>query len=331
LVKTVSMPAIGSGFLDAKDKNKVKPMRDSSDSRDEDEEQDEPDDKKDVDEAGDSGEKEKEAPDHEKELSSFAGPIKGDEEDNLVAEKIYNNYFSVGVDAKVALDFHIARESNPEGFKSRNYNKFKYFQYGAVSVLGGCRDLNKKMTVLVDGKEVKIPNSVEGVVALNLTSYASGTNPWKNSKPAQEWAEQRIDDGLLEVVGVNGTLHLGQIRTGLSTGVQIGQGKEVVFILKEALPVQADGEPWLQQPARMIITLHNKTKMLQRPQAPSVLGRISPWFKKTGRRQTTATGAKEHNEFGVDVVEEEAPRGKDTKEEHKDIEEGGKGKEKEQK
>lgn len=53
-----------------------------------------------------------------------------------------------GVDAKVALDFHIARESNPEQFKSRNYNKFKYFQYGAVSVLGGCRDLNKKINVM---------------------------------------------------------------------------------------------------------------------------------------------------------------------------------------
>jgi len=53
------------------------------------------------------------------------------------------------VDAKVALDFHIARESNPDNFKSRNYNKFKYFQYGAISVLGGCKDLNKKISVVV--------------------------------------------------------------------------------------------------------------------------------------------------------------------------------------
>ena len=62
----------------------------------------------------------------------------------------------------------------------------------------------------MDGKELKIPNSVEGVVALNLTSYASGTNPWKNSRPAQvrmEWSVVNCCGRLLTTflcVGVGG-------------------------------------------------------------------------------------------------------------------------------
>ena len=104
-----------------------------------------------------------------------------------------------------------------------------------------------------------------------------------------------------------GTIHLAQIRTGLSTGIQLGQGKRVIFTLKEALPVQADGEPWLQQPASMEVTLHNKTKMLQRVAPPSMLGQImspSNWFKGKKKGGSAARKASVDNEFGVDV---EAP------------------------
>jgi hypothetical protein len=48
-----------------------------------------------------------------------------------------NNYLGIGVDAKVALDFHRLREQFPAWFRSQMGNKAWYTGVGAKDILGG--------------------------------------------------------------------------------------------------------------------------------------------------------------------------------------------------
>lgn len=53
-------------------------------------------------------------------------------------------------------------------------------------------------------------------------------------------------DGLLDVVSIRGTFHLGQIRVGLSNAELLCQCRAATVTMKKKLAVQVDGEPWRQ-------------------------------------------------------------------------------------
>lgn len=65
--------------------------------------------------------------------------------------KIINNYFSIGIDAKIALSFHTKREESPKKFNSRTVNKIWYAKFGADAMFdaGSCDDLPKKIKLEV--------------------------------------------------------------------------------------------------------------------------------------------------------------------------------------
>lgn len=57
-------------------------------------------------------------------------------------------------------------------------------------------------------------------------SWASGANPWGPEKEDQ-FAKPTHYDGMLEVVGVTGVVHMGQIQSGLRSALRIAQGGHV--------------------------------------------------------------------------------------------------------
>ena len=62
-----------------------------------------------------------------------------------------------------------------------------------------------------------------------------------------------MQDGLVEVVGVYGALHLGQLQVGLASAVHLRQCNKVRIEMRNEYPVQVDGEPWMQHPC--VITI----------------------------------------------------------------------------
>ncbi|KAL7064199.1 hypothetical protein AAHC03_05386 [Spirometra sp. Aus1] len=178
---------------------------------------------------------------------------------------IMNNYFGIGIDADLSLDFHNARSENPSKFNSRLHNKSVYFRIGLRKMVNrsSCKDLHKKIVIEADGKTLDLPH-LEGVVVLNILSWGGGANPWGLDKD-DTFAKPTHYDGLLEVVGICGVLHMGQIYSGLRTGIRLAQAAHLKIILKSELPIQVDGEPFIQPPGQLtVLRSALKATMLKR-------------------------------------------------------------------
>ena len=57
-------------------------------------------------------------------------------------------------------------------------------------------------------------------------SWGSGANPWGPEKEDQ-FNKPTHYDGMLEIVGVTGVVHMGQIQSGLRSAIRIAQGGHV--------------------------------------------------------------------------------------------------------
>uniref|UniRef100_A0A8C5TD49 Diacylglycerol kinase n=1 Tax=Malurus cyaneus samueli TaxID=2593467 RepID=A0A8C5TD49_9PASS len=116
-----------------------------------------------------------------------------------------NNYCGLGIDAELSLDFHHAREEEPGKFNSRFHNKGVYVKVG-LQKISHTRNLHKDIKLQVDQHEVELP-SIEGLIFINIPSWGSGADLW-GSESDNRFEKPRIDDGLLEVVGVTGVVHM---------------------------------------------------------------------------------------------------------------------------
>ncbi|KAK9116539.1 hypothetical protein Sjap_015486 [Stephania japonica] len=192
----------------------------------------------------------------------------GDQQGKQIqSPKFMNNYLGIGCDAKVALDIHNLREENPEKFYNQFMNKVLYAREGAKCIIDNTfEDFPWQIRVVVDGVDIEVPEDAEGVLVANIGSYMGGVDLWQNEDENDDdsFDPQSMHDKVLEVVSISGTWHLGKLQVGLSRARRLAQGQSIKIHLFAPLPVQVDGEPWLQKPCILSISHHGQAFMLKR-------------------------------------------------------------------
>jgi diacylglycerol kinase (ATP) len=182
---------------------------------------------------------------------------------------VLNNYFSIGLDAQIALQFHKMREANPSLFVSRTLNKGIYGVYGVQKLVDAPPVLSEiGVEVLVSGEPL-LPESLQKlqcIVWQNIPSYGGGSILWGDHNPSTEphILPCKMDDGILEVVGLRDIAHVAGIQATVMSGTKLGQGHEFVITIEKECPIQVDGEPFTIGPSTIAITHLNKAQMLKR-------------------------------------------------------------------
>ncbi|XP_074811460.1 diacylglycerol kinase zeta isoform X3 [Natator depressus] len=196
--------------------------------------------------------------------------VNPEEKDETATDKlpldVFNNYFSLGFDARVTLEFHESREANPEKFNSRFRNKMFYAGTAFSDFLtGSSKDLAKHVKVVCDGTDLtpKIQDlKPQCLVFLNIPRYCAGTMPWGNPGEHHDFEPQRHDDGCIEVIGFTMT-SLAALQVG-GHGERLHQCREVMLTTSKAIPMQVDGEPCKLAASCIHISLRNQANMVQK-------------------------------------------------------------------
>ncbi|XP_043952923.1 diacylglycerol kinase eta isoform X2 [Gambusia affinis] len=182
---------------------------------------------------------------------------------------VMNNYFGIGLDAKISLEFNNKRDEHPKKCSSRTKNMMWYGVLGTKELVQKTyKNLEQRVQLECDGVAMSLP-SLQGLAVLNIPSYAGGINFWGGTKEDNNFGAPSFDDKKLEVVAVFGSMQMAMSRVINLQHHRIAQCRQVKITIlgDEGVPVQVDGEAWIQPPGIVKIVHKNRAQMLTRDRA----------------------------------------------------------------
>uniref|UniRef100_A0A8C7X9M1 Diacylglycerol kinase n=1 Tax=Oryzias sinensis TaxID=183150 RepID=A0A8C7X9M1_9TELE len=182
---------------------------------------------------------------------------------------VMNNYFGIGLDAKISLEFNNKRDEHPKKCSSRTKNMMWYGVLGTKELVQKTyKNLEQRVQLECDGIPMSLP-SLQGLAVLNIPSYAGGINFWGGTKEDNNFGAPSFDDKKLEVVAVFGSMQMAMSRVINLQHHRIAQCRQVKITIlgEEGVPVQVDGEAWIQPPGVVEIIHKNRAQMLTRDRA----------------------------------------------------------------
>ncbi|XP_044751269.1 diacylglycerol kinase eta isoform X2 [Coccinella septempunctata] len=206
--------------------------------------------------------------------------------DGYYEKAVMNNYFGIGIDAKISLDFHHKREEHPEKCRSRAKNYMWYGVLGSKQFLQKTyKNLDQRIQIECDGQRIPLP-SLQGIVILNIPSFMGGINFWGGTKEDELFLAPSFDDKILEVVAVFGSVQMAASRLINLQRHRIAQchSVQINILGDEGVPIQVDGEAWVQPPGVLRIIHKNRMQMLCRNR--SLENSLKSWEEK--QRQSIA-------------------------------------------
>ncbi|XP_041925675.1 diacylglycerol kinase delta isoform X3 [Alosa sapidissima] len=201
------------------------------------------------------------------EKSESFSAVSFSEDSVLCTEKcVMNNYFGIGLDAKISLEFNNKRDEHPKKCSSRTKNMMWYGVLGTKELVQKTyKNLEQRVQLECDGVAMSLP-SLQGLAVLNIPSYAGGINFWGGTKEDNNFGAPSFDDKKLEVVAVFGSMQMAVSRVINLQHHRIAQCRQVKITIlgDEGVPVQVDGEAWIQPPGIVNIVHKNRAQMLTR-------------------------------------------------------------------
>jgi len=172
-------------------------------------------------------------------------------------------YFSLGYEGQIAYRFAQARSKNPKLHATVFLNKLQYvisgIGAGVEELFRITQPLNDAIECYVDGEKLKLPSNTRSLVVSNIQSMAEGVYFWgkgpDTKKDIKTYSEPKLGDAKLEVMAAKGIYKYLQMRMGISHYRRLAQPKKVTIIMKSELPLQIDGESWIETPGVININL----------------------------------------------------------------------------